>query len=244
MADVVQDDRPKYLRLRDQVAGLIGSLDEGAPLPSEREFAAMYDASRMTIRRALDDLERDGHLTRRHGSGTFAAKAKIVQRLLIVSFSEDMRSRGLRASSRLVSSSHQLAGPRLGARLQIAPDARILVIERLRAADGEPMAIERLHVQEALVPGMKSRELVNSSFYALLRERYGIEIAGGTQTIEATVADEAEAPLLEVPVHSPALFVERTTWTRDHQIVEFTQSTYRGDRYRFTAELTPPSVVR
>ena len=119
-----------------------------------------------------------------------------------------------------------------------------MTIGRLRIADRDPMAIEWLNVPVALVPDLDPHELEFRSFYAILRDQYVIEIAGGSQTIEATVADEEEAKLLEVPVHSPALFVERRIWTPRGQTIEFVQSTYRGDRYRFEVELTAPLAGR
>jgi GntR family transcriptional regulator len=136
------------------------------------------------------------------------------------------------------------AGARLGSRLRVSPEEPVLTVGRLRLADGDPMAIEWMNVPAALVPGLTEDDLVNGSFYALLANRYGVEISGGSQTVEPTVTDEQEARLLTVPLHSPALFVERSIWTSDNEIIEFVQSTYRGDRYRFEMELTPAVQLR
>ena len=106
------------------------------------------------------------------------------------------------------------------------------------------MAIEWLNVPAALVPHLDPRDLEHQSFYTILSTRFGIDIAGGSQTIEPTVTDAHDARLLGVPLHSPALFVERSTWTEDGRVIEFVQSTYRGDRYRFEAELMPSSHSR
>ena len=101
------------------------------------------------------------------------------------------------------------AGARLGRFLHLSPSEPIIVAKRLRLADHETMAIETLHVREALVPGLSARDLEQQSFYELLRDRYGIVIAGGTQTIEPTVTNEEESPALGVPLHSPAFLFER-----------------------------------
>jgi GntR family transcriptional regulator len=87
------------------------------------------------------------------------------------------------------------AGAQLGRRLEVSPAAKVLQIRRLRLADGEPMAIEALHVPAALVPDLTADDLVNTSFYELLETRYGVVIASGRQTIEPTVANEEEAKL-------------------------------------------------
>jgi GntR family transcriptional regulator len=113
----------------------------------------------------------------------------------------------------------------------------VLSVKRLRLADGEPMAVELLHVPEALFTGLTAQDLEESSFYDLLEHRYGIEIVGGTQTVEPTVTDDEESSALGVPLHSPALLFERVTRSSTGEIVEFTSSIYRGDRYRLVSEL-------
>ncbi len=99
------------------------------------------------------------------------------------------------------------------------------------------MAIELLHVRQSLVPGMTAADLEQNSFYDLLASRYDLSIVGGSQTIEPTVTNEEESLALGVPLHSPALLFERVTRSASDEIVEFTSSTYRGDRYRLVTEL-------
>jgi len=125
----------------------------------------------------------------------------------------------------------------LGSKLAVSPDARILRVKRLRLADSRPMAMETLHVHEALVPGLTRSDFEDHSFYDLLAERYGIVIASGTQSIEPTVTNEEESEVLGVPLHSPAFLFERTTVSESGRIVEFVRSIYRGDRYRLVADL-------
>jgi GntR family transcriptional regulator len=106
-------------------------------------------------------------------------------------------------------------------------------------ADGETMAIETLHLPEGLVPGLTAKDLTGS-FYDLLRDRYGIHIVHGTQTIEPTVTNEEESAALGVPLHSPAFLFERTSRDERDRTVEFVHSVYRGDRYRIVTELRTP----
>ena len=141
--------------------------------------------------------------------------------------------------SRTLSMTTILAGARLGRFLQVSPSEPILVIKRLRMADGETMAIETLHLPEGLVPGLTAKDLTGS-FYDLLRDRYEIHIVHGTQTIEPTVTNEEESTVLAVPLHSPAFLFERLTQTQNGEIVEFVSSIYRGDRYRLVTELGSP----
>ncbi len=220
-------------RVRETLVELITELDEGDQIPSERELSQSLGVSRETLRRRIGELTAEGHLQRKQGSGTFVAVRKLTDQLWLSSFSEDMRLRGLHPSSRLVSTKQSTAGEVVGALLEVSPDEPIFVVRRVRHADGEPMAVEDLHVASALVPDLQTDELADSSFYELLEARYGIEVAHGLQTIEATVVDEEQAGLLKVPVHSAALFVERTSTAADGLVIEYVRSVYRGDRYRF-----------
>jgi GntR family transcriptional regulator len=227
----------KQEETRDRVLDLVESLEVGQPIPAERQLAVDLGVSRLTVRAALDDLVRDGYLDRRHGSGTYVTEPKIAQPLTLTSFSDDMRRRGMTPGSRTLELATTLAGARLAHRLGVSPEARLIRVKRLRLADSRPMAVEILHVPEALVPGLTRADFEDHSFYELLRERYGITIASGTQSIEPTVTSEEESEDLGVPLHSPAFLFERTTVSESGRIVEFVRSIYRGDRYRLVADL-------
>jgi GntR family transcriptional regulator len=227
----------KQERIRDRVMDLIESMEVGQAIPSERRLCEQLGVSRLTVRAALDDLVREGHLTRRHGSGTYVSRPKIAQSLTLTSFSEDMRRRGMVPGARTLELSVVAAGARLGRRLQLSPEAPIVRVRRLRLADGEPMALEVLHVPADVVPGLARADLENHSFYDLLAERYGVVIASGTQTIEPTVTNEEESEALDVPLHSPAFLFERTTLNDAGRPIEFVRSFYRGDRYQLVTEL-------
>jgi len=227
----------KQSHTRQHVLDLIEQLGVGTAIPSERQLSADLGVSRLTLRAALDDLAREGYLVRRRGSGTYVQHPKISQELTITSFSDDMRRRGMVPGSRTLSMSTILAGARLGRSLNVSPSEQIVVVKRLRLADGESMAIETLHIPEALVPGLTPKAL-SGSFYDLLRDRYGVKIAEGIQAIEPTVTNEEESEVLGVPLHSPAFLFERTSRDDVGRTVEFVQSVYRGDRYRIVTELS------
>jgi GntR family transcriptional regulator len=223
------------------VLDLIEQLGVGTAIPSERQLSAELGVSRLTLRAALDELAREGYLVRRRGSGTYVQHPKISQELTITSFSDDMRRRGMIPGSRTLSMTTILAGARLGRSLNVSPSEQIVVVKRLRLADGESMAIETLHIPEALVPGLTPKALTGS-FYDLLRDRYGVQIAEGIQAIEPTVTNEEESEVLGVPLHSPAFLFERTSRDDAGRTVEFVQSVYRGDRYRIVTELSRRDV--
>lgn len=226
----------KYLRLKDELADMVDELAPGDPLPAERALAEQLGASRMTVRKAVDDLAASGRVIRRPGVGTFVAP-KVEQPLAATSFSEDMRSRGLEPGSVDLGSEVRSAGAAIGRHLEISPGDLVLSVRRLRLADGAPMAIEVLHVPADVAPGLGGPDLVGRSFYEILRDRYDVHITDGEQTLEATVTDDEESAALEVPLHSPAFLFERTSRDQDARVVEFVRSVYRGDRYRITAPI-------
>jgi GntR family transcriptional regulator len=227
----------KQREARESVLDLIERLSVGEAIPSERQLSADLGVSRLTVRAALDDLVREGHLVRRRGAGTFVSEPKIAQELTMTSFTDDMRQRGLKPGSRTLELKVVTAGARLGRLLHVSPSEPVVVAKRLRLADQETMAIEELHVRQSLVPGLSARDLENGSFYALLQERYEVSVVGGVQTVEPTVTDDEESELLGVPLHSPAFLFERITRSGPGEIVEYVRSIYRGDRYRLVSEL-------
>lgn len=234
----------KYHSIRDEILDLVTELSVGDALPPERVLAPRLEVSRMTLRRAIDELVLEGRLVRRHGAGTFVAQPKIDQGLAVTSFSDDMRQRGSVPSSETLDVGQMFAGPQLGRLLEISPGEHVIRVVRLRLADGSPMALETLHVPQRVVPGLDPQVLESQSFYSLLAQRYDIALAGGVQTIEATVTDETESAMLQVPMHSPAFLFERTSRAVDGQVVEFVRSVYRGDRYQFRVDLQPAHRVR
>jgi GntR family transcriptional regulator len=154
------------------VLELIESLAAGEAIPSERQLGTDLGVSRLTVRAALDQLVREGYLVRRRGAGTFVAEPKVPKGIDISSFSDEMRERGLTPASRTLDLRTIPAGARLGRILHVSPSEPVLSVKRLRLADGDPMAIELLHVRASLVPGLTAEDLETNSFYDLLATRY------------------------------------------------------------------------
>jgi GntR family transcriptional regulator len=230
----------KHYQLREILLDLIErefQVDDS--IPSERELCARYGLARMTVRRALDGLVNEGRLYRVHGKGTFVARPKIGLRLRLVSFSEDMRARGMEPGSVDLSRQVVPAGRLLGRQLSLDPEEPMHVIERLRTADGVPMAIERNHLPAALTPGLLDEPLGEVSLFTVLAQRYGIVFDDGEQTLEAGVADRPDAALLGVAPGSPVLQHRRRALAGGRP-VEYAVAAYRGDRYQITAGLELP----
>ena len=233
---------PKYYVVKGRLAEMLAGLSPGEALPPERALAEIFSTSRTTVRQALHELTIEGRLVRRHGRGTFAAPPKVAQPLQLTSYTEDMRRQGLASRSRLLSVSYVRADEGLAERLQLRRGARVLRISRLRLASEEPMAIETTHLEAARFPGL-ARLLGDSvSLYALLSERYGVHLAWAEETIETVPAAPLEAGLLEVTVGYPLMLLSRHSRDRSGRPIEWVTSFYRGDRYKFVAQLEPPGT--
>jgi GntR family transcriptional regulator len=242
------DPTPRYLQVASAFRNLVqrGVLRPGEALPSERDLSAVTSFSRVTVRRAIETLLREGVLSRRHGSGTFVAR-RIEQPLSVLAgFSEDMRNRGSRPGSVWISKTLAHPSPKEAMALGVGPDEQVLRILRVRTADDEPLAIETAVVPASILP---SPDLVATSLYGALAEK-GFRPAHGVQRLRAALATPEEAHLLMIPEGSAILRIERRAFLANGRPIEFTISAYRGDRYDFVATLSgmgeqgdPPDAV-
>jgi GntR family transcriptional regulator len=231
---------PKYWQLKRHLLELTRTLPPGTFVPPERTLSAEFGTSRTTVRQAIQELVVEGRLARVQGKGTFVARPKVAQTLQLTSYTEDMRAQGLAPASRLLDVGHIAADDTLAERLAIRPGNRVLRIERLRLADGEPMAIETTHLAAARFPRLRQNLLKHSSLYAALAEAYGVQLAGAEETIETALAAPREADLLGADVGLPLLLLSRHSFDVAGQPVEWVRSLYRGDRYKFVARLKRP----
>ncbi|MGW1464305.1 GntR family transcriptional regulator [Streptomyces sp. NPDC002308] len=228
----------KRERVREHLLGLIEARRPGDAIPSERTLSAGLGVSRPTLRAAVDELVATGQLVREHGRGMFVAPAKITQELAPDDAAFVVPRAAGTWSSRLLRLDTIRAGARIGRKLRVSPAAEVVYIARLRLVDGSPMAIEHLHIPAELVPSLTPQELEAGDLYDHLREHHHVHVDQAVQSIEPTVINEAEAAVLDIPVLSPALLIERLTTDTAGRPVEYVHSLYRGDRYRIVSRLS------
>lgn len=229
---------PLYAQFSQHIEQVIrsGQLEAGTPLPSERDLAKISQLSRVTIRKAVQQLVRDGLVIQKQGSGTSVApQAGRVQQSLsrLTSFSEDMQRRGLKAESRWLERGIFPPSPEETMALGLTADADVARVSRLRIADGQPLAVERASLSSQILPDPQS---IEGSLYAHL-EKSGSKPTRAIQRISADILKGKDAELLDLPDGSAGLRIQRISYLSSGQIVEFTRSVYRGDAYDFVAEL-------
>jgi GntR family transcriptional regulator len=220
---------PLYMKLRQAIEEAIqsGRLKHGDALPPERDMAEDASVSRVTVRKAIDDLVNDGLLVRRHGSGTFVVKpiVRMQQPLTqLTSFTEDMRRRGMTASTRWLDRGlfYPTADEMMA--LGLTSSAMIARLTRLRLADDilpDPQAVE-------------------NSLYLVL-EKSGIRPVRAIQRISACNLTDEETLLLGVPPGSAALSVQRMAYLQSGRLMEISKALYRSDAYDLVAELNMPN---
>ncbi len=232
---------PKYFQLREILLEEIEEeeLGPGAPIPSERELGRRHGLSRMTVRQAIERLVSEGRLSRVPGKGTFVSRPKISMAVRLTSFTDDMRARGMQPGARDLTRQVIRATAHLARNLGLVPGAEVHLIERVRLADGEPMAIERSHIPAVLAPGLTDMPLSGRSLYQVLEEQFGIVLDEGEQTIGAGIVDPADASVLEIPRDSAVLHMQRRS-SAGGGWVELAVSTYRADRYQLHSVLENP----
>ena len=227
---------PKYYVLKEQILTLIEDAAPGTLIPTERALAEQYGTSRTTVRQAIGELVAEGRLDRTQGRGTYVAPPKVTHVRQLTSFTDDAASQGLTAAARIVDVSVLPADPATARRLAVEPGTDVHRVERIRLVDGEPLAHEVAFLAGPL-PDLARTVAERGSLYAALREDYGIRIAEVEDTVETKLAGPSEVQLLDVEMGAPMLLVHRLGFTPDGQPVEWTESVFRGDRFRFVARM-------
>lgn len=231
---------PKAYRLKEELLELVRAMPPGSPIASERALAERYGVARATVRQALQDLMFEGRLYRLQGRGTFVARPKLTQTLHLTSHTREMESSGLVPGTEVLGTSAVEAVGEVAQMLVLPEGASVWKIERLRLANGEPMAIETLYVDASRFPDLGGKMERGGSFYGLLRTDYDVALVRGEETIECVLASPTAASVLAIEPRSPMLKLTRCSRDRDDRVVEYVESLYRGDRYRFVSPLQLP----
>jgi GntR family transcriptional regulator len=214
-----------------------GEWAPGDRLPPERELAARYGCSLITVRRALTELAREQRIERTRGRGTFVLHPRLeIDFGGSQSFTEEMQTRGLDPATRLLSARPESAGESVALALGLEIGSPTLYLERLRLADGEPLLLEQVHLPAERFPGLLASDLENNSLYDLLTERYGTRIVRAREAIEPVLLRAREAGLLGQAAGRPALLIEGIAYAADGRPIEFARSYVRGDRTRYFVE--------
>jgi GntR family transcriptional regulator len=214
-----------------------GKWGAGEMIPTENELCKEYNVSRITVRQALSELEKQGYLLRKRGKGTYVMIPRIEQSLMsFYSFSEEFRKRGFKPGNKLLEYDLQIPSADIAERLKSENNKKVYYVKRLRYADDIPIAIESTYLPAHLFQGLNKHSIENKPLYDIFRDEYGIVPDFAEESFGADLISEKEAGILELKPGKPVLDIERTAFSGDKPI-EYTTGVIRGDMFRFNAKM-------
>lgn len=238
MTEAIETSKTRrvYLILRDRIAS--GELTPGTRLPSEPVLADLHDVSRVTIRRALAELEREGLISRRPGAGTFVT-SRIVKRPIVADLSNALAhlvEMGRSTDVKLLSFGYVEASNEVADGLRLDAGEKVQRSVRVRIIDGEPFSYLVTHVPSRIGVTYTEAELASQPLLALI-ERTGVKVDRATQTVSATLAGPEVAAALNIEAGGPLISLTRVVYDTKSRGIEHLTALYRPDRYSFQMEL-------
>lgn len=239
---VVRVDRkagiPLYVQVREALRAEVQSLEPGTAIPTEAELEERFGVSRITIRKAVEELVSEGLVVRQQGRGTFVQRPKLTHVLnSITSWTERLAALGYTPKTLDTEASVVEAPKRIAQMLELGEGEEVVRLKRLRLASHEPISLMINYLPKRLVPGLAERIGDYESLYVLLKEQYGLAPVVAEDTVETKEATEHEAELLKIEPWSPVLLVTRVSYLESGEPLEVAIVTSRGDRYQYKVRL-------
>ena len=229
-----------YAEIEETLATEIaqGEYRPGDQLPTEDALLQRFQVSRITVRRAIQNLVGRGLLEIRRGLGTFVLSPRIEAEITkLTGFVEDMNAAGRKASARVVSQGVVPASTRVAERLQLTKGTKVMQIKRVRLANDMPISFDETYLPLPLGKQIVDNDLRLHPIFTLLEEEFGVPLIEADYELEAVIATRAVADALQVRVGSPIFQIERTSMTTGNQPVDYEVLSYRGDLVRFVTKL-------
>lgn len=203
-------------------------------LPSESELGAQFCASRITVRQALADLQREGLIYARQGKGTFVSRPKAFQNVsTLMGFAESMTALGHEVLNQLLDLRHIEADAQVAARLELAQGAGVTEIRRVRLLDREPVSLEITYVPEALGRKLAQADLTTRDIFLIIEHEGGLALGHADLKIDATLADAELASALCTSEGAPVLRIERLTHDARGRPVDFEYLYFRAETFQY-----------
>ncbi|PYN74505.1 MAG: transcriptional regulator [Candidatus Rokuibacteriota bacterium] len=231
---------PRYHRIAEALRERIqdGELPPGARLDNQRQLARSFGVTLMTLRQALELLEREHLITRRHGLGTFVAAPSIDYDILqLRRFAGDLTAKGEHVATRLLGTPFAVADRRVAEALKLPARGRVLVLERLRLVDDHPMSLQRSFLPLPLGDEVVRADLASTPLHQVLEFKLGVVITRARETVSAVRLGRREARELGCRAGEPAFESERISYDAGGAPVVFDRVFIPGDRFRITREL-------
>lgn len=230
---------PLYLQLMEDLIKKINNeiYNENEKLPSERELCKLYDLSRITVRQALQELEREGYIYKLHGKGTFVSPKSYNQNLVeLYSFTDEMKKLGKTPVTKVLSFNEMPIDEHLAGKLELELNEEVFKVTRLRIADDEPLMFETTYLPKKYFPNLTKNDLVERAMYEVFNNDYKVKVTKAVERFSATIVREDEATYLNTEANQPAMLIKRFAYF-NNRLIEYTTSVARGDKFNYTVEL-------
>ena len=230
---------PLYCQLAEVIINEIETkgLEENDRLPAEREYCEKYKLSRATVRQAIDYLEKKGYIYKIQGSGTFVSSRRLKQKLLkFYSFTEEMKKQGKIPESKILSFKTIEADDKISKELNLSKKEKVFELVRIRLADGEKVMYEKTYLPYKQFLDLSKKDLLTSPLYDILQSRYRLTFTKAIERFSVGVSDTHVSDMLSISCGTPIINLQRWTYT-GIEIIEYTISSVRGDKFEFEVEL-------
>jgi len=223
--------------LRDYVFNSHTDLDK--PIPTEQELSDIFEISRPTVRQAINELVVEGILYRVKGKGTFVSGPKIQQEFLQVldSFNNEFKKKGLTPSTKVLGLDIVKSDKTVSEALNLQEGTEVIRLQRLRFANDEPIVIVDTYLPYNQCKFLFEKNLEQESLYELIESELPLKIVKAVRTLEAILAGDYEAQLLNVRKGAPIQFIKSRIFLSNNEPIEYSLAKYRGDRSTFTFEI-------
>jgi GntR family transcriptional regulator len=234
---------PLYTQLKALLRNRIldGTYAPHSQMPSESELGNLHNVSRITVRQALSDLQKEGLIFKIHGKGTFVAKPKAFQNVSkLQGLSEAMSQMGYEVINHLRSFKFIPANAIVAERLQIEEGTQVTEIKRVRLINREPVSLEITYVSQQLGEQLQKADLVARDIFLIIENDCDIPLGRADLAIDAVLAETELTSALKVEEGSPIMRIERLTHAANGAPLDFEYLYYRGDafQYRLSIERT------
>jgi len=230
---------PLYYQLIEVIQNYINEHDDSFPIPTENDLCKIYEISRPTVRQAINELVTEGLIVREKGRGSFINKKKIPQDFLlnIISFNDEMQSKGLKPDTKVLAFCSRKPTPEVMKNLRIKSTDSTYFLSRLRSINGEPIVLVNTYLPSSLTKGILRKNMEKESLYHIIEHDFGYKILRTLRTLEIRKAGKYEASLLNMKEGDPIHFIQTIAFIENDTPIEFSTAYYSGERNKFTVEI-------
>jgi GntR family transcriptional regulator len=243
----IAESVPLYVKVKEDIRSQIldGTYQPLAKLPSEHQLCDLFQVSRITVRQALNDLQRDGLIHKMHGRGTFVSKSKASQNIsYLQGFTEAMSPLGHTVTSRLHGFRYLHACETVSTQLALPLQTPVAEITRVRLLDDAPVSFEITYVPRMLGERLAASDLVNRDMFGILEKDFDIEIAYAEVTMNAVSVLPVMIESLQMRANEPVLRIDRQVFDRDNKPFLYEQLYFRSSIFQYKLRVERASDKR